>query len=64
MPQVSASGTWNLSRTGPTTSANASPVTSAKPTTQVVQWCSVRPPAFARTWNTVRKPTIVATSMR
>src|SRR5215207_8679242 len=28
-----------------------------------VQWSTRRPPAFARTWKTVRKPTIVATSI-
>ena len=64
MPQTSNTGISRRSRIGPSTSVRASEAASAKATTNPIQWRSDRPPASARVWNTVMKPTIVATSIK
>src|ERR687887_1024961 len=63
-PQVVATGTGSRPSTGPATSVRTSAATTAKTATNAVQWRSGRPLAFARSWKTVMKPTIVATSIR
>ena len=64
MPQVFSNGSSNWSSSNPSTSARNSGAATARVTMKAVHRRSDRPPAFARTWKTVKKPMIVVTSMR
>ena len=63
MPHTSRAGGWRSCHSARPTKEKASDADAANASTAVTWWRRSRPGAFVRIWNTVTKPTIVATSM-